>query len=77
MGRFRRWLRDGTGDGGMRHLQVLVLAVFGMAAGALLSVVPARAQDCPGNPNALGTSRTIAVEPGTRFGVTRESTHSH
>jgi len=53
----------------MRHLQVLVLAVFGMAAGAFLSVMSAKAQDCPGNPNALGTSRTIAVEPGSRFGV--------
>ncbi len=53
----------------MRYLQVLVLAVVGTAAGAFFSVVPANAQDCPGNPNALGTSRVLAVEPGSRFGV--------
>jgi peptidoglycan/xylan/chitin deacetylase (PgdA/CDA1 family) len=53
----------------MRHLQGLVLAVFGVVAGALLPAAPAKAQDCPGNPNALGTSRVLAVEPGGRFGV--------
>jgi peptidoglycan-N-acetylglucosamine deacetylase len=47
----------------------LVLAVFGTVAGALLPAAPAKAQDCPGNPNALGTSRVLAVEPGGRFGV--------
>src|SRR5579863_8851168 len=68
-GRFRRCHRRDRGIEGMRHLQGLVLVVLGMAAGAFLSVAPAMAQECPGNPNALGTSRTIAVEPGSRVGV--------
>jgi len=34
----------------------LLLAIFGTAA--------ARAESCPGNPNALGTSRVVRVEPG-------------
>ncbi len=39
-------------------------------AGALVGAVPARAQDCPGNPNALGTSRVLVLPPGelTRIG---------
>jgi peptidoglycan/xylan/chitin deacetylase (PgdA/CDA1 family) len=32
-------------------------------SGALLGAAPARAESCPGNPNALGTSRTIVVDP--------------
>jgi peptidoglycan-N-acetylglucosamine deacetylase len=45
-------------------------ATVGMA-GALVSAAPAQAQDCPGNPDALGTSRVLALEPGelTRVGV--------
>jgi peptidoglycan-N-acetylglucosamine deacetylase len=31
--------------------------------GALLGAAPARAESCPGNPDALGTSRTIVVSP--------------
>ena len=55
----------------MRHVRGLVFAVCGMAAGALVSMAPAHGQDCPGNPNALGTSRVLAVEPGEYggFGV--------
>lgn len=30
---------------------------------AILFSMPAAAEDCPGNPNALGTYRTIAVDP--------------
>jgi peptidoglycan/xylan/chitin deacetylase (PgdA/CDA1 family) len=30
---------------------------------ALTGAAPARAESCPGNPNALGTSRTIVVDP--------------
>lgn len=30
---------------------------------AILLTAPALAEDCPGNPGALGTSRTIAVDP--------------
>jgi peptidoglycan-N-acetylglucosamine deacetylase len=44
--------------------------VIGMI-GALVAAAPARAQDCPGNPNALGTSRVLLLEPGepTRVGI--------
>jgi peptidoglycan/xylan/chitin deacetylase (PgdA/CDA1 family) len=31
--------------------------------GASMSAAPARAENCPGNPDALGTSRTIVVDP--------------
>jgi peptidoglycan/xylan/chitin deacetylase (PgdA/CDA1 family) len=55
----------------MHYLRGLILAVCGMAAGALVSMAPAQGQDCPGNPNALGTSRVLAVESGEYggFGV--------
>jgi peptidoglycan/xylan/chitin deacetylase (PgdA/CDA1 family) len=47
-----------TGD---RARRVLCL---GMLAGvALWSAGPAAAADCPGNPDALGTARTIVVDP--------------
>jgi peptidoglycan/xylan/chitin deacetylase (PgdA/CDA1 family) len=40
------------------------------AAGALVAASPARAQDCPGNPDALGTSRVLALEgEPARIGV--------
>jgi peptidoglycan/xylan/chitin deacetylase (PgdA/CDA1 family) len=48
----------------MGYVQGLVLAVCGIAAGALGSMAPAHGQECPGNPNALGTSRVLAVEAG-------------
>jgi len=40
-------------------------------AGALVAAAPARAQDCPGTPNALGTSRVLLLEPGepSRVGI--------
>jgi peptidoglycan-N-acetylglucosamine deacetylase len=41
----------------MRFLILLFAALMPMAVGA------ARASGCPGNPNALGTSRTITVDP--------------
>jgi peptidoglycan-N-acetylglucosamine deacetylase len=39
--------------------------------GALLVAAPAHAQNCPGNPNALGTSRVLVVGPAeyTRVGT--------
>jgi len=41
-----------------RHAAVLLLSIaFGIAA------APASAADCPGNPDALGTSRTLVVDP--------------
>lgn len=39
--------------------------------GALGAASPARAQDCPGNPNALGTSRVLVLQPGTLMRVGR------
>jgi peptidoglycan/xylan/chitin deacetylase (PgdA/CDA1 family) len=55
----------------MRYVRGLLFAVCGMAAGALASMAPAQGQDCPGNPNALGTSRVLAIESGEYkgFGV--------
>jgi peptidoglycan-N-acetylglucosamine deacetylase len=41
-----------------RHAAVLLLS---LASG--IAVVPASAADCPGNPGALGTSRTLVVDP--------------
>jgi peptidoglycan/xylan/chitin deacetylase (PgdA/CDA1 family) len=32
-------------------------------AGAIAAAAPARAQDCAGNPDALGTSRVLAIDP--------------
>lgn len=45
-------------------------AVLSLAA-ALLAAGPARAENCPGNPDALGTSRTLVVGPEeyTRLGT--------
>jgi peptidoglycan/xylan/chitin deacetylase (PgdA/CDA1 family) len=44
------------------------LAVAGggvmIMAGTLLSVAPAHAQSCPGNPDAIGTSRVLTLQPG-------------
>jgi len=52
----------------MRNLRACVALIAALAAGI---VVPARAQDCPGSPDALGTSRTLVLEPGepARIGV--------
>src|SRR3954454_19670228 len=35
--------------------------LLGMASG--MAVMPASAADCPGNPDALGTSRTLVIDP--------------
>jgi peptidoglycan/xylan/chitin deacetylase (PgdA/CDA1 family) len=51
----------------------LSVAALVAAAGAsvLSGLTPARAQNCPGNPDAIGTSRVIVVRPGeyTQLGV--------
>lgn len=39
-----------------------LVSICGAIVAALLAT-PAIAEDCPGNPNALGTSRTIEVDP--------------
>ena len=65
--------RAGTGKGmgnpqtmlGIAALRVAALAAaIGAAAAVSAAATPARAQDCPGNPNAIGTSRTITIDPG-------------
>jgi peptidoglycan/xylan/chitin deacetylase (PgdA/CDA1 family) len=43
-------------------LLAAALAASGIS-GALMGAVSARAESCPGNPNALGTSRTLVVDP--------------
>jgi peptidoglycan/xylan/chitin deacetylase (PgdA/CDA1 family) len=43
-----------------RARQAAVL-LLGMASG--IAAMPASADDCPGNPDALGTSRTLVVDP--------------
>jgi peptidoglycan-N-acetylglucosamine deacetylase len=40
-----------------------LLAAAGILAAALLGAASARAESCPGNPDALGTSRDIVVSP--------------
>ena len=40
------------------------LAAASGIAGAFLAAAPARAENCPGNPNALGTTRVLVVGPG-------------
>src|SRR4051812_42323599 len=42
-----------------QHAAVVLLGT--LAAG--LAAMPASAADCPGNPGALGTSRTLVVDP--------------
>ena len=44
----------------MRYAAVAILCLLG---GMATSLTPAMAGSCPGNPNAIGTSRTITVEP--------------
>lgn len=47
-------------------LRVFAAAALIAAAGSALALsgaMPARAESCPGNPDALGTSRTIVVSP--------------
>jgi peptidoglycan/xylan/chitin deacetylase (PgdA/CDA1 family) len=60
----------------MRSLRTSVVfaAAFGATvgmAGALVAAMPAQAQECSGNPNALGTSRVLVLQPGglTRVGL--------
>ena len=52
-------------------------AFAGMAvlAGAIAAAAPALAQECPGKPDALGTSRVLVLEPGelTQVGVMQYS----
>ena len=53
----------------MRSLRASLFVV--VAGAGALNAGPALAQDCPGNPAALGTSRVLALDPNgpTRFGA--------
>jgi len=48
-----------VGNGWMRRLKPAILGLILCGATA----AAAQAAECPGNPNALGTSRTIVVDP--------------
>jgi hypothetical protein len=48
----------------MRKLRAGLLVAALATVGAPLASVSARAQDCPGNPTALGTSRLLVIDPG-------------
>ena len=46
------------------RIKLFRFASIGLAAFALCALAaPASARNCPGNPNAIGTSRTIVVDP--------------
>ena len=68
------WQRDRASKAGMYKVGAIFFAAAFAAAsglsGALLAATPARAESCPGNPNALGTSRVLAIKFGdyTRLG---------
>lgn len=51
----------------------IIFAVLGAATGFIgpFAVAPALAQQCPGHPDALGTSRVLVLDPNgpTRFGL--------
>ena len=48
----------------MRKLRTgLLAAALATGLGVILDAVSAHAQNCPGNPNALGTSRVLAIDP--------------
>jgi peptidoglycan-N-acetylglucosamine deacetylase len=55
---------------GGRILLAAALAAGGIS-GAWIGAAPAHAEDCPGHPDALGTSRTIVVDPAEyqRIGI--------
>jgi peptidoglycan/xylan/chitin deacetylase (PgdA/CDA1 family) len=55
---------------GGRILLAAALAAGGISS-AWIGAAPARAEDCPGHPDALGTSRTIVVDPAEyqRIGI--------
>jgi peptidoglycan/xylan/chitin deacetylase (PgdA/CDA1 family) len=49
---------------GTRLIAAIVAVVLAVAIGASVATLPAHADDCPGNPDALGTSRVLAIDPG-------------
>jgi peptidoglycan-N-acetylglucosamine deacetylase len=60
----------------MRKLRKRILAaVLATGLGVIFGAVAAQAQNCPGNPNALGTSRVLAIDPSKypRVGIMQYS----
>jgi peptidoglycan/xylan/chitin deacetylase (PgdA/CDA1 family) len=49
---------------GMRRLRSLFFAAFTATIGVVGTLSAATAQECPGNPDAIGTSRVLVVRPG-------------
>jgi peptidoglycan/xylan/chitin deacetylase (PgdA/CDA1 family) len=48
----------------MRVISLNAITIgFCLLAGSWLACAPAMAESCPGNPNAIGTSRTLTVDP--------------
>ncbi len=39
------------------------LAAVGGLVGVISAITPSRAEECPGNPDAIGTSRTLMIDP--------------
>ena len=39
------------------------LAAVGSLVGVISAITPSRAEECPGNPDAIGTSRTLMIDP--------------
>jgi peptidoglycan/xylan/chitin deacetylase (PgdA/CDA1 family) len=52
-------------------IRIAIPAAFGAAVLALMAI-PALAAGCPGNPGALGTARTLAVDPAVTPAVGRK-----
>jgi peptidoglycan/xylan/chitin deacetylase (PgdA/CDA1 family) len=51
-------------EGGLGVVMRKFSLIFcGLAGGVLAGINPAAAASCPGNPNAIGTSRTITIDP--------------
>jgi len=44
-------------------MRYFAVAIFCLLGGMASGLTPANAGSCPGNPNAIGTSRTMTVEP--------------
>jgi peptidoglycan-N-acetylglucosamine deacetylase len=53
-------MSDGSREGNMRSTAALSLAFF---CGISVAATAARAEDCPNNPDALGTSRILTIDP--------------
>jgi len=61
----------------IRHARSAGLAGAVLMAGGLLFSTAASAQECPGNPNALGVSRTVEIDTqgGPGFGLAQYKVH--